>query len=63
MSDRELEVFRMIGSGLGTRQIADRLSRSVKTIETYREHIKRKLDLKSSSELVQHAIQWLKSNS
>jgi DNA-binding NarL/FixJ family response regulator len=63
LSDRELEVFRLIGTGLGTRQIADRLSRSVKTVETYREHIKLKLDLKDSSELVQHAIQWLQSNS
>jgi len=63
LSDRELEVFRLIGSGLGTRQIAGRLSRSVKTVETYREHIKLKLDLKDSSELVQHAIQWLQSNS
>jgi len=63
LSDRELEVFRMIGTGLGTRQIAEKLSRSVKTVETYREHIKLKLDLKDSSELVQNAIQWLHSNS
>ncbi len=62
LSDRELEVFRLIGTGIGTRQIADRLSRSVKTVETYREHIKLKLNLKDSSELVQHAIQWLQSN-
>src|SRR3989338_8341633 len=63
LSDRELEVFRLIGTGLGTRQIAGRLSRSVKTVETYREHIKLKLDLKDSSELVQNAIQWSRSNS
>lgn len=63
LSDRELEVFRMIGTGLGTRQIAQKLSRSVKTVETYREHIKLKLNLKDSSELVQNAIQWLQSNS
>lgn len=62
LSDRELEVFRLIGTGLGTRQIAERLSRSVKTIETYREHIKLKLNLKDSSELVQNAIQWSQSN-
>ena len=61
LSDRELEVFRLIGNGFGTRQIAQRLSRSVKTVETYREHIKLKLDLKDSSELVRHAIQWLQS--
>ena len=63
LSDRELEVFRMIGTGLGTRQIAEKLCRSVKTVETYREHIKLKLDLKDSSELVQNAIQWSRSNS
>ncbi len=63
LSDRELEVFRLIGTGLGTRQIAERLSRSVKTVETYREHIKLKLGLKDSSELVQNAIQWSQSNS
>ncbi len=63
LSDRELQVYRLIGTGLGTRQIAEKLSRSVKTVETYREHIKLKLDLKDSSELVQSAIQWLQSNS
>lgn len=62
LSDRELEVFRLIGSGLGTRQIAERFSRSVKTVETYREHIKQKLDLKDSAELTQTAIQWMQSN-
>ena len=61
LSNRELQVFNLIGTGLGTRQIAERLSRSVKTVETYREHIKSKLDLKDSSELVQNAIQWLQS--
>lgn len=62
LSDRELEVFRLIGTGLGTRQIAERFSRSVKTVETYREHIKQKLDLKDSAALTQTAIQWLQSN-
>ncbi|MBF0254027.1 MAG: response regulator transcription factor [Candidatus Omnitrophica bacterium] len=61
LSDRELEVFGLIGKGLGTRQIAEKLSRSVKTVETYREHIKLKLGLKDSSELLQHAIQWSQS--
>jgi DNA-binding NarL/FixJ family response regulator len=61
LSDRELEVFQLIGIGLGTRHIADRLSRSVKTVEAYREHIKQKLDLKDATELVQAAIQWLQS--
>ncbi len=62
LSDRELEVFRLIGTGIGTRQIAERFSRSVKTIETYREHIKEKLDLKDSTELTQTAIQWMQSH-
>ena len=58
LSDRELEVFRLIGEGHGTRQIADDLHVSVKTIESYQAHIKEKLALRNSRELVQHAIQW-----
>ena len=58
LSDRELEVFTLIGEGLTTRQIADKLHLSVKTIETHRAHIKEKLNLKNSTELVQHAIHW-----
>ena len=61
LSDRELEVFRLIGVGHGTRQIAEKLHLSVKTIETYRAHIKEKLNLADSAELLQHAIQWVKS--
>jgi DNA-binding NarL/FixJ family response regulator len=61
LSDRELEVFCLIGQGIGTRQIAERLHLSVKTIETYRAHIKEKLDLADSSELLQYAIQWVSS--
>lgn len=59
LTDRELEVFELIGRGLSTREIADRLSRSVKTIETHREHIKEKLALKSSNDVLRHALQWL----
>jgi DNA-binding NarL/FixJ family response regulator len=58
LSDRELAVFEMIGQGLSTRQIAEKLHLSVKTIETYREHIKTKLSLSKSSELVRHAVRW-----
>ncbi len=58
LSDRELEVFRLIGNGCGTRQIAEELHLSIKTIESHRTHIKEKLNLKSATELVQHAIQW-----
>lgn len=59
LSDRELEVFEYIGHGLGTRQIADRLHLSVKTIESHRANIKKKLKLESATELLQHAIQWV----
>src|SRR5271170_2536671 len=57
LSDRELEVFRLIGEGRGTRQIAEKLHLSIKTVETYQAHIKDKLSLRSGRELVQHAIQ------
>jgi DNA-binding NarL/FixJ family response regulator len=57
LSDRELEVFQYIGEGLPTREIAERLFLSVKTIETHREHIKAKLGLKSSSQLLRYAIE------
>ena len=56
LSDRELEVFEMIGDGLGSREIAGRLHLSVKTVETYREKIKAKLCLKNGNELTRHAI-------
>jgi DNA-binding NarL/FixJ family response regulator len=58
LSDRELEVFRLIGDGHGTRQIAEELHLSVKTVESYQAHIKEKLSLRSARELMQHAIQW-----
>lgn len=58
LTNREIEVFRLIGLGLSTRHIARELALSVKTIETYRERIKRKLDLKDSAELIQYAVQW-----
>lgn len=57
LSDRELEVFRLIGEGHSTRQIAEELHLSVKTVETYQAHIKEKLSLHSGRELVQRAIQ------
>jgi DNA-binding NarL/FixJ family response regulator len=58
LSDRELEVFRRIGEGHATREIAEELHLSVKTVETYQAHIKEKLALRSGRELIQHAIQW-----
>ncbi len=58
LSDRELEVFRLIGEGLGTRQIADVLHLSMKMVESYQAHLKEKLSLRTGRELMQHAIQW-----
>lgn len=58
LSDRELEVFHLIGRGLSTRQVAETLHLSKKTVESYREQIKIKLNLKSGTELVRHAIRW-----
>ena len=58
LTDRELEVFEMIGRGLATRDIADRLHLSVKTIDTHRENIKRKLNLSGATELYRHAFLW-----
>ncbi|HUB78906.1 MAG TPA: response regulator transcription factor [Bryobacteraceae bacterium] len=59
LTDRELAVFRLIGKGRSTREIADELHVSVKTVETYQSHIKDKLGLKNARELVQHAFQWV----
>jgi DNA-binding NarL/FixJ family response regulator len=64
LSDRELEVLHLIGEGHGTRQIAEELHLSVKTVESYQSHLKEKLALKNSRELMQYAIQsalWDKS--
>jgi DNA-binding NarL/FixJ family response regulator len=57
LSDRELEIFGLIGQGRGTRQIAEQLHLSVKTVESHRAHIKEKLNLKNATELVHRAIQ------
>lgn len=56
LSDRELEVLNLIGNGSGTRQIAERLNLSIKTVETYRAHIKEKLHLRNSMELIRMAM-------
>ena len=62
LTDREIEVFEMLGRGLTTRQIAGRLDLSPKTVETHREHIKTKLELKNTAELATHAVQWVLEN-
>ena len=62
LTDRELEIFRMIGEGLSTGLIANRLFLSTHTIDTHRENIKRKLTLNSAAELSRAAVQWLLEN-
>lgn len=59
LSDKELEILRLIGMGLKTRSIAAELGRSVKTIEAHRANIKRKLKLSNAAELVKFAVQWM----
>ncbi|MFH1152528.1 MAG: response regulator transcription factor [Pseudomonadota bacterium] len=61
LAPRELEVFRMLGQGLTTREIALRMNLSVKTIGTYRERIKEKLNLRHGNELLKHAVSWNES--
>lgn len=63
LSDRELEVFQLIGQWKKTGEIAQELHLSIKTIEYYREQIKKKLNLKNSAELTQHATAWVQRES
>ncbi len=58
LSNRELEVFHLIGQGIKTAKIAEQLNLSVKTIETYIDHIKKKMHFKDSRDLFLHAVQW-----
>lgn len=62
LSDRELEVVTLIGSGLATREIAVRLRVSVKTVETHRAHIKTKVNLHSAAQLAQFCIRWVEDS-
>ncbi|WP_145096510.1 response regulator transcription factor [Anatilimnocola aggregata] len=62
LSDRKLEIFRMIGEGLTSGAIANRLLLSSHTIDTHRENLKRKLELKNSGELSRAAVQWVLEN-
>lgn len=61
LSNRELEVFRLIGKGFSTRRIADKMNLSSRTVEAYRSHIKGKLMLKNGEELLQQAIYWVQN--
>jgi DNA-binding NarL/FixJ family response regulator len=62
LADRELEVFRLIGEGVKTAEIAERLHLSVKTVETYRDRIRQKLDLSDGTALAHYATQWVLEN-
>lgn len=59
LSDREFEVFQLIGQGRSTRDIAAELHISIKTVEVHRVNIKEKLDLKTASELIHYAVRWV----
>jgi DNA-binding NarL/FixJ family response regulator len=59
LTDRELQVFEMIGRGMGTREIADEMRVGIKTVESYRARIKEKLLLGDANDLLRHAIQWV----
>ncbi|MHC4984155.1 MAG: response regulator [Planctomycetota bacterium] len=61
LTDRELEIFELIGNGVTTRDIGQKLHISVKTVESHREHIKEKLRLDNATALLKHAIQWVQS--
>lgn len=60
LSDRELEVFQKLGQGKGTRQIAAELNLTIRTIHSFRTRIKEKLNLKSATEVMLHAIHWVR---
>jgi DNA-binding NarL/FixJ family response regulator len=62
LTDRELEIFQMIGKGFSSGQIAGQLNLSVKTISAHRERIKQKLNIKTSGELIRFAILWLETD-
>ena len=62
LSDRELEAFRLVGQGLNTAEIAQRMELTVSTVETYRSRIKDKLDLKNASQLIREATVWVLRN-
>lgn len=62
LSDRELEIFRLLGGGLTTRRVAEKLHVSVRTVEAHRENIKQKLDIRNAAELMRHAVEWVLKN-
>jgi DNA-binding NarL/FixJ family response regulator len=63
LSDRELQIFELVGTGARTREIAERLSVSAKTVDTHKSHIKRKLGLERSTDLLRAAMAWVSDQS
>ena len=63
LTDREFEVFQLIGEGKGTREIADKLHLSVKTVEVHRLHIKEKLEIQTAAGLIRFAVRWMETQS
>jgi DNA-binding NarL/FixJ family response regulator len=61
LTDREFEVFQLVGEGRGTREIAEHLHLSVKTVEVHRANIKEKLNLKTATDLVHYAVRWVEA--
>jgi DNA-binding CsgD family transcriptional regulator len=62
LTDRELQVFELIGQDFAPREISEALRLSVKTIEIYRDHIKKKVGAENASQLTRHAILWFREN-
>jgi DNA-binding CsgD family transcriptional regulator len=58
LTDREMEVFQLVGSGKSTREIARLLNLSTKTVDVHRSHIKAKLELGDNTSLIRHAVRW-----
>jgi DNA-binding NarL/FixJ family response regulator len=63
LSDRELEVFRLLGQGRGVRQISEELGVTIPTINSFRNRIKEKLNLRTSTEVMLHAVEWFREES
>jgi len=61
LTDREFEVFKLIGEGCSTREVAERLRISVKTVDVYRQNLKQKFKLPSATALIQHAVRWVET--
>ena len=59
LTDREFEVFQLVGQGKGTKEIAAQLRLSAKTVEVHRLNIKKKLNLQTAAELIRHAVRWV----